>query len=82
MAKAKKKSPIKSVTYSRLSKKGCAIYENQRVEATAEVGPGMTPEEALAEARAFVLKALDLGPSKSEYDRAKATVDEYKAING
>lgn len=75
----KKKSTITTVTYSRLKK--TAMYENERVEATAKIGAGQTPEEALAEARAFVCRHLGLGPSETDYDKACKTVEDYEAIN-
>ncbi len=69
---------IKTVTYSRL--KTTAQYENERVEATAEVGAREDATEALSQVRAFVMNELGLGPTKSEYKAAKAIVDTYKEL--
>lgn len=58
----KPKAKIVSVSYSRLKNRG--NYENERVEATAQVGPGGNAADAYLAAKKFVLGQLKIKPVK------------------
>ena len=72
---------IVRMTYARLSKQRVDQFENERVEATAELEPGDKPAMVMQNLKRFVDAQLGLGPSEFDLREAKRIVEEYGEFN-
>jgi hypothetical protein len=65
---------VTSVKYGRV--KNLGNYETERLEAEVVLDPGQTPEEGIIEAKRFVKRQLDLGPSDEDLEAARDLLRE------
>ena len=69
-----------TLTYRRIHNLG--NYENEQLEATAEVGVGEEPARVLRELKKFVQRHIGIGPSKKDIIKAKKILEDWDDDEG